>query len=164
VKLTIDQTFSASADAVARAYADPFLYLSFPERGPLARPEVIDRVVQGDRIVFRIQHRFVGQVSSAVRRVIDPDKLTWVEHVTMDLTAATAAFRIQPDHYPDRLRCEGVYSFTAHGAGSRRTGQGELRVRAPLVAGAVERAIVTGLQDHLRDEVPVVEAFLRPSA
>jgi hypothetical protein len=38
--------------------------------------------------------------------------------------------------------------------------EGELKVRAPLVAGTVERAIASGLQDHLRDEVGFVTAFL----
>ena len=65
-----------------------------------------------------------------------------------------------PDHYADRFTCAGSYRFDAVPGGSRRRGQGDLRVRAFLVAGAVEGAIVSGLREHLADEVPVVEAFL----
>ena len=38
--------------------------------------------------------------------------------------------------------------------------EGEIRVKALLVAGAVEGAIVSGLREHLDDEVAVVDAFL----
>lgn len=163
MKLTIEQRFTLPVDVVARAYADPLVYRSFPERGAMARPVLIDRAEEGGQIVFRVQHRFVGQVSAAVRRVVDPTKLTWVEHVTLEVASATAAFRIQPDHYRRLLRCEGTYAFVADGDGCRRTGSGELRVRAPLVAGAVEGTIVAGLQAHLREEVPLVESFLNSS-
>ncbi len=33
-------------------------------------------------------------------------------------------------------------------------------MKAFLVAATVERAIVSGLEEHLADEVPVVEAFV----
>ena len=163
MRLTIDQRFAAPLDVVVQAYTDPALYAGFPEHGTVGRPELIGRRELGDRVELEIRHRFTGNLSSAVRAVLDPTRLTWVEHVTLDLLTARATFRIQPDHYPDRLRCEGEYRFVADGDGCRRTGGGELRVKAPLVAGAVERAIISGLQDHLRDEVGVVEAFVRPT-
>ena len=37
-------------------------------------------------------------------------------------------------------------------------------MKALLVGGAVEGAIVSGLKEHLVDEVPVVEAFVSASA
>jgi hypothetical protein len=65
-----------------------------------------------------------------------------------------------PDHYADRFRCSGSYRFESADGSCRRRGEGELRVNALLVAGAVEGAIVSGLKEHLVDEVPVVEAFV----
>ena len=38
------------------------------------------------------------------------------------------------DHYADRFSCRGAYAFTAAGGGTVRTVEGELKVRAPLVA------------------------------
>ena len=67
-----------------------------------------------------------------------------------------------PDHYRDRFTCAGSYRFETTGPGScARHGEADLRVKVLLVAGAVEGAIVSGLQEHLVDEVPVVEAFVR---
>jgi hypothetical protein len=67
-----------------------------------------------------------------------------------------------PDHYRDRFRCAGAYRFEPLGEGTcARHGEADLSVKALLVGGAVEAAIVSGLQEHLVDEVPVVEAFVR---
>jgi len=95
--------------------------------------------------------------------VIDPGRLTWVERSVHDLADRSATFTMIPDHYADRFRCEGSYRFDTVAGGCRRRGQGDLRVRALLVAGAVEGAIVSGLREHLIDEVPIVEAFVARS-
>jgi hypothetical protein len=160
VRFVIDQRFDAPAARVAAAFADPGLYATYPDRGSLAPPEVLASHRTGDRVELQIHHRFTGHVSSAVRAVVDPNRLTWVEVVTLDLGTLTGSYRIQPDHYPDRLRCLGTHRFVDEGDGSRRVVEGELKVRAPLVAGAVERAIASGLQDHLRDEVAFVASYL----
>ena len=69
---------------------------------------------------------------------------------------------MQADHYHDRFRCSGAYRFEAIDDSScRRTGEADLKVKAVLVGSTVESAIVSGLKEHLVDEVPVVEAFLR---
>ena len=37
-------------------------------------------------------------------------------------------------------------------------------MKAPLVARRVEQAIISGLQDHLADEVDLVESFIDANA
>ena len=160
MKFAIEQRFAADADAVARAYADPALYAAFDGLPKLARPEVVDHRDDGSTVVLEVRYRFGGELSAAARAVIDPDRLTWVEHSTHDLAARATTFTMVADHYADRFRCEGSYRFDVDADGTRRHGQGDLRVRALLVAGAVEGAIISGLREHLVDEVPVVETFL----
>jgi hypothetical protein len=126
----------------------------------LGRPELVERREDGDAVHLQVRYRFTGDISSAARRVIDPAKLSWVEHTTHDLARHRVDFRMAPDHYPDRLRSSGHYSFEADGKGARRVTEGELVVRVPLVGGAVERAIVSGLREHLAAEVAVVERYL----
>lgn len=160
MRFTVEQAFDAPADAVARAYADPDLYRRFEGLPKLSTPEVLAHDARGDRIELQIRYQFTGHLSSAVRAVIDPARLSWVEHATHDLGARTTTFRMVPDHYRDRFRCSGSYRFEPDGDGSRRRCEAELKVQALLVAGAVEQAIVSGLREHLADEVPIVEGFL----
>jgi hypothetical protein len=160
MRFAFEQHFASAPDAVAQAFADPELYVALQGLPKLGRPEVVDHTVEGSRVVLRVRYRFTGELSSAARAVIDPERLTWVEEATHDLTNRQVAFTMLPDHYADRFRCRGGYVFEPDGDGTVRRSEGELKVRAPLVAGAVERAIVSGLQDHLADEVAIVDAFV----
>lgn len=160
MKFTIEQQFAADVDAVARAYADPGLYLALVGLPKLTQPEVVGHDVDGDTVELQVRYRFGGDLSPAARAVIDPARLTWVERSVHDLARHHTTFTMLPDHYADRFRCRGSYRFEPTGSGCRRRGEGDVRVKAFLVAGAVEGAIVSGLKEHLVDEVPVVEGYL----
>lgn len=160
MRFSIEQRFAADVDAVARAYADPALYAALVGLPKLTQPEVVGHEVDGDTVVLQVRYRFGGELSPAARAVIDPAHLTWVERSTHDLADHSTTFTMVPDHYGDRFRCQGSYRFDPVEGGCRRRGEGDVRVKALLVAGAVEGAIVSGLKEHLVDEVPVVEAFV----
>lgn len=160
MRFTIDQRFSSVPDAVARAYADPTLYDAFQDLPKMSRPDVLSHDSNDDQVFLQIRYHFSGHLSPAARAVLDPSRLSWVEHATHDLASRTTTFRMVPDHYGDRFRCSGTYQFLADGTGTRRHCEGDIKVRAPLVAGAVENAIVSGLREHLDEEVAIVEAFL----
>ena len=160
MRFRLEQRFSADPDAVAEAYTDPALYQQLADAATLGRPEFLQRTGDGDRVETRVRYRFCGNVSSAARRVVDPAKLSWVEEAAHDLARHRVSFRMIPDNYADRFRSAGSYSFEPDGSGTLRVTEGELTIKVPLVGGTVERAIVSGLADHLRGEVPVVERFL----
>jgi hypothetical protein len=167
VRFTADQHFPGlDPDVVARAFADPALYADYPAGPKLAAPEVVGHEVGGGRddpqvIDLRLRYRFIGDLSTTVRAVVDPARLSWVEQSRHELARRTASFVLQPDHYADRLRCSGTVEVRPDGDGTRRVVTGDLKVRVALVAGTVERTIVADLEAHLRDEVAIVEAFLR---
>ncbi|HJR26493.1 MAG TPA: DUF2505 domain-containing protein [Acidimicrobiales bacterium] len=160
MRFTAEQRYTADPGAVARAYADPDLHAAMPATAKLAKPEVVAHEVDGDRVVLEVRHRFHGDLPSAARAILDPARLTWVERTVHRLDAGTATFELRPDHYPDRLQASGAFRVEATDGGARRVLDGELKVRAPLVGGTVERTLVHDLRDHLQAEVPVVEAFL----
>lgn len=160
MRFRLEQRFAADPDAVTRAYAEPALYALLAEAAVLGRPEFLDRSGEADRVEMQVRYRFCGNLSAAARKVVDPARLSWVEVSSHDLAQRRVAFRLVPDNYADRLRSTGSYEFHPDGDGTLRVSEGELTVRVPLVGGAVERAIVSGLAEHLAGEVPVVERFL----
>jgi hypothetical protein len=95
-----------------------------------------------------------------VTAVVDPARLTWIEDSTLDRRSHRTTFSIVPDHYRDRLACEGTFTLQPDGEGTRRTAEGDLRVRFPLVGGKVERAIVSGLEEHAELEADVMSRWL----
>lgn len=162
MRFSLETAYAADPDAVAAAYADPGLYATFADLPRAGRPEVVGHDASGAVVRLDVRWRFTAGLSPAARAVIDPDRLTWVEKARHDLEARTVTYELVADHYRDRFSCRGGYEFTPSGAGgTTRHSHGDLRVKALLVAGAVEGAIVDGLKDQLRAEVPLVEAYVK---
>jgi hypothetical protein len=164
MRFTIDQTFAGPLDAVEAAFVDPAFLERLSTLPKLGRPTLVHRVETGDLVHQWVKYAFTGEVSSAVRRVVDPARLTWVEESTLDRRTHRTTWRIVPDHYRNLLRSEGTFQLTADpddptGRTTRRA-EGELRVTVPLVGGKVERAIVDGLRDHAAQEESVLDDWL----
>jgi hypothetical protein len=160
VRFHLEQQLDGSPHDVAAAFADPDCYATLVALPKLGPPEVLDVATDGTVVRLRIRYRFTGELSTAARAVLDPSRLSWVEESRHDLDALEATFRMIADHHRDRFTCDGQYRFTATGGGTRRIAAGNVAVRTPLVGRRVEQAIVSGLEEHLRDEAPFVEAFL----
>ena len=160
MRFDLIQVIDAPVDDVAAAYAGTELYESMGPTSHLGAPEVIGRTELDGRVTLRIRYRFVGDLSPAVTAVVDPARLTWVEESVHDLDGLSVGVTLRPDHYADRLRCTGTYRYQSRGDRAERRISGELRVKALLVASAVERAIVSGLEEHLAAEVAAVERYL----
>ena len=161
MRFRIEQRFGHDAGAVQAALLDPAFLARMGELPRLGGPEVLGRTEDGATVTMRVRYAFAGELSSAVRRVVDPARLTWVEESTTDVAAGRASFRIVPDHYGGMLRCAGTFTLTAGAPGCRRVAEGDLRVSVPLVAGKVERAIVSGMEEHAAAEADLMDAWLR---
>ena len=160
MKFEITQQFEAPVEEVMGLYCDPDFYPRLDGVGQIGGPEVLDRKVDGGLISMQIRFRFTGDLPSAALAIVRPEKLTWVEHTTFDTEAGTSTTKIVPDHYPDRLQASARSTFTDVDGGCRRDVDGDLKVHALLVGGQVEKAIVSGMQDHLVEEAKVANRQL----
>jgi hypothetical protein len=112
-------------------------------------------------VFVRVRYAFTGDLAPAARRVLDPDKLTWVVESTVDRATKTTAFRMLPDHYADRLACAGSYTLVADGtAQTIQHMEGDLRVNYPIVGRLAERGILLGLKEHIAEEARVLERWV----
>lgn len=161
MRFDLTQRIAAPVDDVAAAYASADLYATVGGTEKLGPPEVLDRSESGGRVTLRVRYAFVADLAPAVTAVVDPHKLTWVEESVHDLAARTVQVTLHPDHYADRLRCTGTTRYTPTDDGTLRRLSGDIKVKVLLVGGQVERALVSGLQEHLDAEAPAVEAYLR---
>jgi hypothetical protein len=167
MRFEIEQLIGGPVDAVARLYTEPRFYELLGELPKVGKAEVLDRREDGAVIRLAVRFHFTGHLAPAVRKVIDPAKLSWVEESVHDIAHHTVTFVMKPDHYADRLRSQGSARYEPDGTGmTRRVTEGDLAVKVPLllgggrVGGAVEGAIVSGLREHLAAEIEVVEQLL----
>ena len=161
MRFSLQQALRGPVDEVLAAFVDPAFYAELGTLPNVEAPELLDQRVEGRIVRQRIRYRFAGELSSAVTRVIDPARLTWVDEAVFDLDAREATFRIVPDHYGNRLTASGRYRFVPAGGGTTRIIDGEIKVHMPLVGGKVERAILGGIERHLADEAALVGSWLQ---
>ena len=157
----LEQVFPGPLEVVEAALVDPGFLERLGQLPKLGRPELLDQREEGPLLRQRVRYRFVGDLSRAVTRVVDPARLTWVEELTLDRRSHQSTFRILPDHYGDRLQCTATMQLSPAGDGStRRLTLGDLTVRMPLVGRRVERAILSGMAEHSEAEVQVMAQWL----
>jgi hypothetical protein len=164
VRFATQQEFPAPRAEVEDALLDEAFLTHLAQLPRLGRPQLLGTEADGDVVRQQVRYRFSGELSPAVTAVVDPDKLTWVEHTTYDCSRHRGDHRIAPDHYADRLRASYTTQLEEHGGVTRRLIEGELRVRFPLVGGRVERAIVSGLVEHAGLEAAVLVRWLTDRA
>jgi hypothetical protein len=149
------------------AYANPAFYEDRAQSGDIALVEVVSHQdTGGPHTRIEVRYKFIGSVSSAVRAVIDPAKMSWVTRTDIDKAQRRATFTVLPDHYPDRLECSGTFTFAEAASGPGATVvtiAGDLRVHVFLVGRTVEQVIVTGLRKYLEAEISTLPGFTAPA-
>ena len=160
MRFRIEQRYEEPPDAVMAAFADPDLYRTYVGLTKVGTPEVLLHRVEGSIVHLQLRMRFVADLPSAARAVIDPARLTWVQDERYDRQAGRATVEFRPDHYGDRFSCTGASTFAPAGKGCVRPAEGNLRIRMPLIGGQVERALVSGLREHFAEEQPLVARWL----
>ena len=160
MRFAVDQDLPGTVEEVLEVLSDPGFVPELDALPKVGPPELLEHRVADGTLHQRVRYRFTGALSPAVTRVIDPSRLVWVDDTTYDLTAGTATFRIVPEHYANRLRCSGRHRLVEQTGGCRRRIEGDLTVSYPLVGRAVERAILSGLEDHLGAEADLIARWL----
>jgi hypothetical protein len=160
MRFEIRQVFRATPDAIDGALVDPEFLVRMAELPKLGSADVVSQTRDGDVVHQDVRYLFRAQLSAAVTRVVNPERLTWVERSVCDLVSHRTECEIRPDNYGGLLagRYESVIVATADGA--RRTLTGDVKVKMPLVGGKVERAIVSGLEENAVAQTALLEQFL----
>jgi hypothetical protein len=161
VRFELVQQLRAELSRVEAAYIDNKLLAELGRLPGLGSPALLDQHVDGDRVRQRVRYAFVGQLSPAVTDVVNPAKLTWIEDSTLDRSNHTTTFKILPDNYANLLQASGTIILRPRrGGGTIRTTDGDLKVRVPFVGGKVEKAIISGLEEHAALEAEAVDRWL----
>ena len=161
MRFSIGQSVAVAPDAAVAAYATPAFYEGRPPSGDISLIEVVSHH-DGSPVTLEVRYKFTGSVSSAVRAVVDPAKLSWVTRTEVHKDERRTNFTVLPDNYPDRLDCSGTFVFTQGEGGPGSTVvtiEGDLKVHVFLVGRTVEQLIVSGLRSYLAAEVSTLPGF-----
>ena len=158
MKFATTQAVAVPPARAMAAYGTPAFYEGREVRDHIEVLEVVRHEDTGSRLLMEVRFAFRGPISPAVQRFIDRNKMSWITRNEIRPAEGRADWQVLPDHYPDRLKASGVYTFEpAAGAGGAETSvvgiEGELKVYVPVLGKSVERVIVNGLRKYFEAEV-----------
>ena len=160
MRFVIEQELYGRLEEVECAFVDPAFLARLAELPKLGTPELLSQERTGSVVRQQVRYRFTGDLSPAVTRILDRNKLSWIEESTCHCDVHRTDWRVRPDHYADRLVCWGTFQLREDGQNTVRVASGELRVQMPFVGGRVERAIVSGMREHAQAESEVMTDWL----
>jgi hypothetical protein len=160
VHFRAEHDFPGSPAAVAEILCDPSFHtrLDLPDLG---RPEVVEHTTSGSARTLRLRYEFVGHLDPIARRLLAGRRLTWIQELQLDV--ATGRGRLS---FAAEAEAEKLYGAAAVVLGdlgperTRRTVDGDLYVKVPIVGGTAERRIVPGLVVRLEVEAAALTATL----
>ena len=157
MKFATTQTVAVPPARAMAAYGTPAFYEAREVKDHIEVLEVVRHEDTGSRLLMEVLFAFRGPISPAVQRFIDRNKMTWITRNEIRPDEARADWQVLPDHYPDRLKSSGVYTFDAGPDGAEESSvvgiEGDLKVHAPVLGKSVERVIVSGLRKYFEAEV-----------
>lgn len=164
MRFSVTQPLEVSREEAEQAMVDPDFYASLGAMDNIGTPEILAVKKENGTVRLSVRYHFTGHLARPARAVLDPEKMTWVIESVMHFDQHRAEFRMLPDHYADRLECSGEYRFLQDGKAAVQVIDGELRAHVPLVAGAVERAIVMGLRQHMTEQARLLSEWAKAAS
>jgi hypothetical protein len=165
VRFRVEQHFDGPLAAVEDTLVDPAFIERLGALPKLGGATLLDRAEEDGIVRQSVRYQFMGDLNAAVRQVVDPQRLTWVEESTLDRATHRTTWEIVPDHYGSLLRCSGTFQLEPiDDTHTRRVADADVRVSVPIVGSKVERAIVSGLEEHADLEEDVVNEWLAGKA
>jgi len=130
---------------------------------------------ESDPKILRVLNRWYGKadIPKAVSKLIDPDKIAWLDKAEWDSERKTCRWEIQPMFFKEYVSCSGLNTYRAEGANATRleiTGEltvqsrgfpGVPRVLASKISGQVEKFVVKLLTPNLESLARGVTRFLQ---
>ena len=161
---TIEQQLRGTPTAVLDQLLSEEFLVARAELPKLSGSEVLELTRDDTTAHVRVRMRFTARLAPAVTAVVDPDKLTWVDDadVRADRTRGRAT-RSSPTTTRTASRARTRRCSTTPAGETHRTLTGSLKVRALLVGGRVEGAIVSGLREYTAAEADLLNRRLDAS-
>ncbi len=156
----IDHELPADPARVVEVFCDADFHttLDLPD---LSRPEVVTDARDGSTRVLALRYRYEGQLDGIAKKIVGDRPLTWVQELRVDTSTCTGTLSYSVDGGAGRLQGAAQVAIAPIGPGrSRRTIEGDLRVRIPVVGGRAEKAIVPGLVRRIDVEAAALTAEL----
>lgn len=104
----------------------------------------------------------IGMIPKAVRHILKPHMLSWIEESTYDKNGFFWTWNIVPYYFKERVTCRGKMSILAlNGGRCRRLTEGYLDIRMSMLQDFAERIIIEHLHKNFDQEYKLFNEVLK---
>jgi hypothetical protein len=157
VKFTEEQKWSATTQDVLEVYLDPSFWTGLTDLSATSSPEVLDIKRDSRTAVVRLHYVLSVELPKEASRFINPNDVAWVEETTWSLSDMSAEVRFLADQASQLMKASASAGLAQQGPDAVRSIRGDVKVHIPLLGSRVEKVIVQGVQDHLKEEAAAVQ-------
>ena len=160
VRFRVEHEFPGPPVAVAEVLCDSAFHVAL-DLPDLSRPEVVEDDAIGSARLLRLRYEFVGHLDPIARRLLAGRRLTWIQELQLDTGSGRGRLSFAAEAEAKKLYGAAAVVLADLGDGrARRTVDGDLYVKVPVVGGTAERRIVPGLVARLAVEAAALTAAL----
>ena len=128
----------------------------------VTRIDLIKKEQVGDKLKIVAETRGDGTIPPAMRHLVTPDLITWVENGEWDFTKNTYDYFVIHKKFTKIFKCIGHFEFTPlDGGRSRRTLKGDIKVSVPILGAIAEKTIVKFQKENLEVDVKFVNEWYK---
>jgi hypothetical protein len=165
MRFEIAHSFDAPLAAVETAVlSEPFLAFLRANHSQMKEIEPLSIDASGDLVRRKVRYQPKPIIEKIGPKRVPPEWMAWVEESTYDRRRHTLDFRNVPvvRRVADHMENRGTMRFVAEGASrTRRTLEGELKVKVFVLGAIAERIIYSQAQGLLAEEARLLGRFLR---
>jgi hypothetical protein len=164
VKFKIENTLESPLENVETAmFSDDYYEYLKKNHSGVDAIEVIEQKIEGDTIRRIIKYTPKPIIEKVGPKKVPKDALVFTEYSTYDRKRHALDFENVPrmNFVQQRLSNKGVISLERNGTSTRRTIEGELTVKFPILGAIAERIIFSQARKLLEEEVECFKRYIR---
>ncbi len=168
MRFEIVHTFDAPLESVeAAVLGEPFLAFLRTNHSQMKEIEPKSIETAGDVVRRKVRYQPRPLIEKIGPKRVPPEWMAWIEESTYDKRRHTLEFKNVPvvRRVADLMENRGTMRFVAEGpTRTRRTLEGELKVKVFMLGTIAERIIYSQAQGLLAEEARLLARFLKESA
>lgn len=165
MRFEIVHSFDAPLEQVeAAVLGEPFLAYLLSHHSQMLEAAAQSIEASGDYVRRKVRYRPKPIIEKIGPKRVPPEWMAWIEESTFDKKRHVLDFRNVPTtrRVADLMENRGTMRFTAEGASrTRRTIEGELKVKVFMLGAIAERIIHKQAEGLLAEEARILQRFLK---
>jgi hypothetical protein len=164
MKFKFEHTFPVDVDRLEKAMFNPELPAFLKKKmSSLKEMEVLERNESDSAIERRVRYVPEPLIKKVGPKKVPPEAMIWVEESRYDKSTRRMSFDNVPTH-PQVVKLmtnTGTITLAPTSGGqSRRTMEGELKVKVPILGRIAEKIIFKTARNVIEEEAAALKAFL----